>query len=262
MGHGDIVGNAGGPYKTLGGAMDVHNADVHTIPVNQYFHRLTGVESPLAVAASSQDRDIVVDDATNFNVGDSIQINEGITNTTFPIIKSIAVNTLTLDRLIDVGILIDTDIKVVAINLGINATPGAPVIFALTPPPGEIWHITRILPTLTHSLGGDLSLFGDLAALANGVIIRAKVSGQYGTFTNWKRALDIKKDMYDVEFDSRALGTGKFGTSGRGSFSRIDVGVRLNGDNGDQLEAVIQDNLSTLDNFNLNGQGHIEGEAG
>ena len=50
----------GNPIGSLDGAVDVHNADVHTIPVNEYFSRYLGIEDTLAVAASVGDTSVIV----------------------------------------------------------------------------------------------------------------------------------------------------------------------------------------------------------
>lgn len=257
-GHNSIAGNAGGPYKTLKGALNVHAADVHNIPINNFFFRTTATNTTLSAAASSGDIDINVVDASGFAVGNEIQVN-GADQTTFPVIIGITVNNIQLDRPLDNDHIIGTSITLVHTEMTESGTVAAPVSHIIGPPAGVIWHITRVLISMTHGSAGDLGLFGNLAALTNGVVFRANVSGQLGTFSNWKSNADIKNDMFDVEFDTRSGGGGTFGTSGRGSFSRIGTVVRLDGDLGDHLEMLVQDNLTTLTTFRIKAQGHVEG---
>ena len=239
--------------------LNVHDADVHNQPINELFHFHTGIITTLASPVTSQDRIINVVSSAGMVVGDHLQIDDAIGQPIFPTILAINVNAITVDSPIDSDIVAGESVEVVVPDMGLVGTPAAPLLYVLRPPPNYVWHITRILISMTHGTAGDLGLFGNLAKLTNGVILRAKVSGQYGTFTNWKTNADIKNDMYDLEFDTRSSGGGTYGTSGRGSFSRIGVAVRLDGNQDDQLEVMVQDDLSGLLEFNINGQGHREG---
>jgi hypothetical protein len=111
---------------------------------------------------------------------------------------------------------------------------------------------------MTHGSAGDLGLFGNLAALTNGVLLRAKINGNYGTLTNWKTNANIKTDMFDVVFDNRSGGGGTWGTTGRGTFREAGAVLRLDGDTADQFELYVQDDLTTLLTFTMKVQGHLE----
>lgn len=238
------------------GAINVHDADVHHFPVNEYFFRLTGVSSTLSVAAVSGDTQITLTSAASFAIGDELQIADGDYEIVFPTITAIAGNLVTLDRPLDFAHAIGTTVAVVTSNMNANGTLGAPVSFKLYPPVGQTWHILRIIFTITHATAGDLGLFGNLLPLTHGVVLRAYIGGQNYTYTNWKTNEDKKTDMFDVEFDVRSGGGGTFGTSGRGTFKRVGVAVKLDGTAGDYLEVLIQDNLSTLVTYKIKGQGH------
>ena len=113
-----------------------------------------------------------------------------------------------------------------------------------------------------HSTAGDFDLFGDLAALTNGVVLRAKVGGNYGTLTNWKTSGDIHVDTGEVTFHLRSSGGGTHGTSANGAFKkRTGAIMRLDGDTGDAFEVYIQDDITGLNFFNMKVQGHIEGQS-
>lgn len=245
---------------STGGASDVNNESVHNAPVNEYFHRHTGIASALSVATAGNGDEyaITVANGSLFTVGQDIQINDGYHELTFPVIKSIATNILALDRRIDFPHVVGTAVEVVSKEMNVVGSMANPIKFTLAPGAGQIFVINRILPTMTHGTAGDLGLFGNLSELPNGMLLRAFIGGQYGTFTNWKTSADIKGDMYDVDFDTRSSGGGTFGTSGRGSFSRIHVAVILDGDLGDYMEFYVQDDLSGLDSNRCKGQGHFE----
>lgn len=259
---------SGNPIGSLEGAINIHDADVHNSIVNRYMHRHTAVSTTLTVAVvgDGTEYQISIADATGFANGDYIHINTTLVETTHPRIVSAspALPTtgpvvLTLDRRLDAAHGIGDEVVQAVIDMSsITATMASPVIYYASPYGTEVWHVTRILFELTHGTAGDLGLFGDLPALTNGVVIRALVSGQYYTFTNWKQNSNMKVDMYDVQFDPRSGGGGQYGTTGRGTFTNAGAIVRLDAAQGDRLELLVQDNITLLDSFTMKAQGHLE----
>lgn len=214
--------------------------------------------STLAAPATSQDRTLTLVDATGFNVGDSITSLSLASDRVFPIIISVAGNTIELDRLIDGSYPIGTPIENTPIQLNVAGSAVSPVIYKVAPPPGEIWHLTRGLISMTHSAGGDMGKFGGISALTYGVQGRILKSGEYTTFINWKTNSDMALSMYDVKFDDRSGGGGDHGTTGRFTFANTGTVIELFGDTGDQLQMLIQDNLTGLDSFKIAIQGHVK----
>lgn len=234
----------------------VHIAGIPNAIVNELFHHHTGVVSTLAANTAIGATSIVLADATGFLAGDIIQINNGHVETTFPQITVVTVDTLTLDRPLDFAYSIGNEVEVIHADLSTDAgTLTSPTSHIVKPSPGEILHIERIIISMTHTGAAADSSFGDLAALTNGVVLRAFIDGQVGSFTNWKSNRDIRLDMYDVEYTEKA-GGGLHGTHARGSFNRIGVTVRLDGDKDDYMEMLVQDDLTGLSSFFVNGQGH------
>lgn len=253
---------AGNPITSLNGAIDVHDADVHTILVNRYMHQHAAASTTLTVAPSADDIQITVSSVVGFSVGDYLQINTTIEETTHPSITAIAGNVITLDRRLDFAHVVGDLVEHVIIDMADPLFIGSlatPQIYWAGPPAGEVWHLTRILFAMGHGSAGDLGLFGDIAALTNGLTIRSIINGQQSTLTSWKINGDIKVDFYDVDFDVRSGGGGTHGTSGRGTFKNAGVVVSLDGDNNDRLQVYVQDDISALDFFNMKAQGHIEG---
>lgn len=253
----------GNPIGSLGGAINIHDADVHKVLINEYFHNHTGTTTTIAVASSAGDTNITVTSAVGFAIGDNIQIEDGVIETTFPSIVDINGSVFILDRPLDYGFDVNDSVEEVSYDMNVVGTIENPISFKLIPDKDQTWHIVRFLFSMTHSTAGDLGLFGNQAALANGVVVRGYdgSTNQYKTFTNWKTNADIKDDMYDVNFDMRSGGGGTYGTTGRGSI-KIGTGATptINGANGDYLEILIQDDLTGLVTYHQKAQGHIEGE--
>jgi hypothetical protein len=241
--------------------LNTHDADVHNIPINQFFHDHPAIDTNLTVATSDTGGDyvITVTSTVGFIVGDYIQIGAENHTSIFYQIVSLTATTMTLDAYVDNAFPIGTAVQKVIIEMNVIGTLASPAEYIIAPNPGQVIHITRIIITMTHSSAGDLGLFGNLSPLTNGVLIRANVNGQYGTFTNWKTNEQMKSDMYDVEFDTRSSGGGTYGTSGRGSFWKIGVVLRLDGNQGDFAEVYIRDDLTGLISFEIKAQGHAEG---
>lgn len=247
----------GNPVSSYMGAIDVHIAEVHQQIVNELFHFHTGIESTIAVAVTAGDVSIELADATGFLINDTIQINNGQIETTFPIITDTpGGNVLVLDRPLDFNYNIGDIVEIVHTDISDDiGTLLSPVSHVSRPEPGIVWFINRIILTMTHATEATDDRFGGIAELENGFVLRANISGQFGSFTNWKTNEDIILDMYDVRYSDKA-GPSLFGTSGRGSFSRIGAWIILNGNNGDFLEGLTQDDLTGLNSFFINAQGY------
>lgn len=255
----------GNPIESLKGALNIHDADVHNSIINKYIYQNTAVSTTLTAATAGDGTvyQISVLDATGFTEGSSLYINTSDIETTQPRLISTTAATgpavFTLDRRLDIvhaiGDTVTQSVTDMSILVG---TMVSPQVYSVGPQAGEVWHITRLLFSMTHNTAGDLGLFGNLAPLTNGVLLRAFVSGQYSTFANWKTSADIKDDMYDVEFDFRSGGGGIYGTSGRGTFKNAGSVIRLDGTLGDKLEVLVQDDITTLLRFTMKFQGHLE----
>ena len=262
-----LFDGAKNPIGSLNGAINVHDADVHQEMVNKLFNEHTGIETTLTVAVVGGDVEweISVADATGFSVGDSLHLNTGNEETTHPVITAISAATgpsvFTLDRRLDVSHDIGDAVELANVNMvSANGTMAAPIVYFVAPGAGEVWHLTRFLFEITHDTAGDLGKFGGATTLTNGFVVRTFVAGEYRTFSSWKRAGEIKRDMFDVDFDARSGGQGVYGTSGRGTFKKLGSVVRLDGDTGDRLEFVCQDTVLAQGNntFTMKAQGHPE----
>jgi len=260
------------PINAFKNAINVHHADVHNAMVNQYLRQLTAVTTTVSAVSAVNDTEIEVASATGFVVNDFIYIDATNKELTMPRILGIVGNVLSLDRRLDKAHFIGDSVTKAIIDIAATGQDGsmaAPQEYIVGPDPGEVWHINRLLMSMVHTAEGDLSLFGDLPELTNGILLRTKINGTYSTLTNWRSAADMKLDMFDVEFSTRTAGGGggggpgggttTYGTSARDAFSELGVVIRLDGDEGDKIEVYNQDDIQSLLFFGMKVQGHIEG---
>jgi hypothetical protein len=245
------------------GALNVHQADVHLISINRHFTRFDTATTTVSTASIVGATSLTVADTTGFTVGDFVFINDGSTEEpNDPSITAIAAGapgTLTLDGPLDNAYPISSGVERVDIDMTLTVgTLAAPISFIVAPPPGETWHILRLLITATDGSAASDDEFISDPALTNGVVLRQNLSTGFKTISNWKTNSDMKRDMFDVEYSDRA-GPSLFGVNARFTFKKIDFVPELIGDNGDFLEILIQDDLTGISSLEVHAQGHKVG---
>lgn len=254
----DGLGNA---IESLDGAISIHDADVHHTPINEFFYRFTGVETTVAVISSAGATQLTVASTANL-LNQTVQIKNGDLEVTLPKVNAVNGNIITLDRPLDNAYSIGSTVKVVDYNIrNTIGSLAAPISYKIKPDTGS-WHIVTITIGLTHSTESDPSLFGNIAALTNGLVLRAYngAAGKYRTFTNWKVNSSLGLDFGEVRFIDKK-GGGDWGTFATGNIRNISGAVpNLSAENGDYLEVLVQDDLSGLILASLKVQGHIESQ--
>jgi hypothetical protein len=213
----------------------------------------------LAASTAVNDTTITIDDATLVTAGHSVCIQED-GHIYSAIVKSKLTNTLTLKSPLDHEF---TDAGAYVFignpNLAVaGGSLGSPVIAQLAPAAGVDWDITRLHVSIIGAGAMNSGLFGDIAALANGVVLR-NVNGttkNVGTATtNGELALLADNHIYDPnppaaqeQFYSKHV----FGGQGN-----MGVVQRVVGDENGRLEVLIQDDLSGLSAVSVIAIGHV-----
>lgn len=143
-----------------------------------------------------------------------------------------------------------------------SGSQASPSIYRFLNPisPGVDIDVTRLMWQMVCATGVDLSLFGDLAALTNGMVLR-KIESD-GTVINYfsiKDNSEISLHAYDMQiYASTNPASGIDGLAARMTWaSQGKRGVAIRLAPGDQLQAVIQDDLTGLTTFYLQLQGHV-----
>lgn len=244
---------------TYRGALQVDDSLVHRIGISEHTKRGLDGSTTLDVAASAGDTLINVASTANFTTSSLVTINGTTGERSHFHVNAIDDGvSLTLDRPLDNDHDVGSAILEIDIGMNVAGSLGSPISFKVQPPSFERWQLTRILTTLLDQTAMDDNLFGGITALSNGVVLRINKDGQDRTLTHWKTNADLKDDMYDVEYSTRAP-SGFFGMSARWTFTKAEFVVDLDGATGDYLEVLIQDDLTDLDDFEIKAQGRLFG---
>ena len=168
-------------------------------------------------------------------------------------VTNVATNVITVDTPIDfefdagsIGLIINT-------NMAVDGSV-TPQIFKIQAGTTPIL-IRRIIMTITDQTSMDDAKFGGITALTNGVVFRLINSFQKSIF-NIKSNGDWRQWGYDLDYADKAP-SGFFGVSSRITFGGKEKhGVVLKLSGTDELQLIVQDDLTGLDSFRLSTQGN------
>ena len=207
-------------------------------------------------------RTVTVDDTTGFIAGAFLTITNIAANRYYigHQVGAVAGNVVTLDRPLDfafpVGSRVTTGTH--AANVNGSVTPQVFSLRAADPGLPIVIDITRVLFQSICSSPVDLSLFGNLPALTNGITLRKTGDEWYNIFTAKSNA-NMKGLMFDFDlFAATNPSQGVDGFGGRLTFAgqnKLGVAIRVGPD--EDIELVVSDDLSTLPSFFVVAEGHV-----
>lgn len=136
-----------------------------------------------------------------------------------------------------------------------------PVIFTVLPLASQAGDITKYVLTIESTANQmDFTGFGSLSALTNGCVVRIKrENGDFRNLINFKTNGDFIEKASGHSFQAKTGGGGSGFTASSKYSGNTERGVaiRLDGSLGEELQIVIQDNLSTgLTKFHMTADGH------
>ena len=242
---------------------DVNLQDQITPPIIARFYRLVG-GSVLVSEAVQDSYSIEVADATDADVNTYIIMYSTVTDKFYlgRVLSKVG-NILTLDSPIDNDFPIGAVVGFGDSNMAVDGSYSR-VIFGLRGPAVEnplnlTFDITRIIFSCTTSGSCDLSTFADIAGgLTKGLVLRER-NGSYNNIFNVKTNADLAGIMYDMNIlQSTNPNQGQDGFVGRLTFAgqnKLGVAIRL--EEGDDLEFLVQDDLSGITNLEVRAEGHI-----
>ena len=236
--------------------------DQHTDAIIANFNQVTN-STTLNGAVAVDDRTIVVTSATGISVGSYIILFDpaSVRFSTF-YATVVAGTTITLDSPIDFAYPDGTFVDVAITDLSVNGASTSQV-FGLrgtgTPPGVELtMHVTRIIFQMITGSAVDLSLFGNISKLTNGLLLRTR-NGKYKNVFNVKDNAEIAGVMYDWNpFAATNPVQGIDGFVSRLTFgSPGKIGVVIHLPIGEDLEVHVQDDLTGITSFKMWAEGHI-----
>lgn len=226
------------------------------IPMNQKVGSTT-----LATATSKEDQNVIVADATGIIVGHTIILANAGGNVYQGKVVSIAsAPTLVLDTPINAIFPIATAVNYGITNLAVDGSVTTQVFSVknISPDIPIAIDVTRIIFGMITLSAVDLSTFGDLPALTNGIVLR-KNDGEIVNFFNIKKNGGFATVAFDYSvFAATNPSQGVDGLVCRLTFggqNKMGVVIRLEPD--EDLEILIQDDLSGLTEFSIAAEGHV-----
>ena len=247
------------PMET-NGAIPVNIQDQHTRALDiPFIQNLT--PTTLSAKASPDDKTVTVTSTAGFTADASVVIAGGGEFYYGKQVGAVAGQVVTLDTPIDVEYAAGSIIFPGSHHMNVDGS-GTTQIYQIGPVGGPAGvstielDITRIMGYIQCGSAIDDSLFGNLAALANGVILRVNNDVIHNVW-NVKTNGEIGLLCYDSSESAKAP-AGSFGLRFRNTYAgQAKHGVTLRLMPGDTLQILIQDNLSTLEDFVMMAQGHI-----
>ena len=247
-------------------SQDVNLQDQHTPAIIAKFSVLEE-ETTLTSTVAIDDLTMTVDDATGFTVGKYVSIFSVADNRFYlGNVVSASGNPVSLDTPIDFAYPSGSNVTAGTTNMAVDGS-STPMIFGLRntiEAIGATADITRLIFTCLAETPIDLSKFGDLAALVNGIVLR-RVDGTYKNIFNVKTNQEIAGLMYD--FNPQAAtnpAQGQDGFVSRLTFAgQNKIGVTLRLSPGEDLQLIVQDDLETaqaaaqISSLEIIAEGHI-----
>lgn len=249
----DGVGNA---LTSTNSALDVAVQDQFTEIIDFYLHSHDTEGNLLLSPVAVDDTDITLTPGHGAVIGNIIGIKENAVMYQSEIINVVG-DVITVSSPSDRAFTTSAGVHIGSNNMNVDGS-ATTQIFKLSAPIGVKWDIVRILFYIQDNSSMDDSRFGGLTALTNGVVIRLKngnVKNIFHVHSNGEFAIRA----FDTVYTDKAP-AGSFGFRVRRTFggpSKNGVVIRLDGDIDDQLQVLIQDDLTGLENFNCVAQGHV-----
>ena len=173
------------------------------------------------------------------------------------IVLNVVVNTLTLDTPLDYAYPVTSNAELGNLDASVNGSVDT-VVFHAHPAPGVRWDITQIGVQMIDDAAMDYTKFAGIAALANGCVMRVR-NGVYRNIANIKRNGDFRLAACDVELLTKS-GGGEYAVNAVCQFGgqgNAGVVIRLDGSAGDEIEILIQDDLTGISAFYIALIGHV-----
>jgi len=244
------------------GEMSVHDHTADSPIIIVPFHTVTNTTTLAAAPTVQEDYSFDVTVTTGFVAGAYITIWNTAGNRWYQghQVGAVATNTVTVDTPIDFEYQIGDQVSGGSSDMAVKGSV-TPVHYHIRyPDPGLtiVGDITRII--LVMECGGACSWaeFGDQTALTNGLILRKSTASTLHNILNAKSNKELANVMYDLDILLAAGPAAVDAVKGRMTFSGLSkMGTVVRLDSGEDLEFIVQDNISGLTTFKVFAEGYV-----
>lgn len=249
-----------GPTGSIG--VPVFIQDQTTFPLDLWFLERLNVTTTAALTTLGG---ITFTATTGHGIvtGDVIEVND---TTTFiqAVVTGVATDVITVDSPINHAYASGSQLIISNKNMNVLGTQASPRVFTVAPEAGQKGDFTRVIKTLRDNVAMDFTTFGGIASLGNGCLIRLKiVGGDFFNLFNWKNNGEFVLRAFDHSFETK-VGGGEHSFTGRstwGGQEKRGVALRVSGDRLEEIQVLVQDDLTSLTNFEMVAQGHALQDA-
>lgn len=207
--------------------------------------------------ADGLNRDITLTSGHSTQVGEIIELADNNSNVFMQAtVTGVALDVITLDAPINFPYLAASSVVVVSSDdMNVDGL-STPQVFRVAPLPEQAGDMVRVIFEMRDNVAMDFDTFGGLAGLLNGIVIRIKLAdGTYKNLHNFKSNGDIGEACYDISYQENN-GGGTRGFLARLTWEKFGAVIRLDGNLNEELQVVIQDDLTGLLRFHMTVQGH------
>ena len=240
------------------GGIDVNLQDQITEVVDVYLFNEVGVFE-IAVGAVLDSYEVEVVSNAGMLVDHVLCFQEG-RSFMQALILAINGNTITMDSPFDSAFTTSGGCSFGSRNLAVDGSV-TPMVFRVGPgnlQPKEAWDIVRVMFTMVDESVMDDDTFGGIPALPRGMILR-HVNGHNKNIFNVKTNGEFALRNFDGQY-ADAPKKGFYGFRSRRTFggqSKNGVVIRIYSAGNDQIQIIIQDDLTDLESFYAVAQGHM-----
>lgn len=248
-----------------GKALNAAIQDQTTPSVIVKFNKIEN-STTLSVAGTKGDTAITVTDPTGFAVNKYIIIfSVADSRYYFGYATDVTGSVVTLDSPLDFDFPIGSNVDSSISNMNANGSLVSPQIFGIRGAEGGnpvqlSVDITRVIMVCIATSAVDLDKFANLTSLTNGVVMRrVRSDGRIDNVFNVKSNLEIAGILFDyTPYAATNPVQGIDGFVCRLTFAGQEkIGVVKRLEPGDDLQVLIQDNLSTITLLEMIAEGHV-----
>lgn len=242
------VSSKGGQY------VDTYLQDQTSPAFAYYFKSLLGYAT-LSTNAVIDLNTIELNTGHGVQNGEYISLIDGVHSLQAKVV-GVNVNIITLDQPLDYAFSTSSEVRRTIINMNVNGSV-TKQIFNIKPSKCMHWHINQISLSITDNTEMDSGKFGGVAALTYGIVIRRK-NGEYFNLLSAKTNSELDLKGFVIKYDTKAP-SGVYGLTSTKNFnSQLGAGctIDIKGCDDDELEIIIQDDLTGLLSFTGVAIGH------